>query len=227
MKQKILKALKTRYASKGLSDKALDGVAAFLEKTVTEEGQIDAAISEASVEALINVYQSEADALRNQKAQAEKALADYKAAHPDKEPDPAKKGESDEAARELQELKDSLDALKKQLDAANIQKRNSELISSVRDALKADNRDNDALLDIVFKNPVIGEGDTVDALKERYAREYDGYYGKLYGDGAVPSIGNAFAKLKDGDKSDFSGVVCRLRSEGKLAPVKTDITNPK
>ena len=107
-----MKALKTKYSSKGLSEKALDGVAAFLEKTVTDEAQIDAAISEASVESLINVYQSEADALRNAKAMAEKALADYKAAHPEGKPaDDTKEGEGGDermaqVLKELQELKD-------------------------------------------------------------------------------------------------------------------------
>ena len=55
MKTKILQALKTKYSSKGLSEKALDGVASILEKTVTDESQIEAAISEAPIVNLINV----------------------------------------------------------------------------------------------------------------------------------------------------------------------------
>ena len=37
MKTKILNALRTEYANLGLGDKAFDGVASFLEKTITEE----------------------------------------------------------------------------------------------------------------------------------------------------------------------------------------------
>lgn len=217
MRQKILKALKTKYSSKGLSEKALDGVAAFLEKTVTDEAQIDAAISEASVESLINVYQSEADALRNAKAQAEKALADYKAAHPEGKPaDDTKDGEGGDermaqVLKELQELKD-------RAAADDARKRNSELMAGVRKALKDGNRGVEPLLDIVLKNPVIGADDTVETLTKRYETEYDATYKSLYGDGAVPPAGGFYpGSGGDGGKDDFSGVVARLRSEGKLA----------
>ena len=217
MRQKILKALKTKYSSKGLSEKALDGVAAFLEKTVTDEAQIDAAISEAHVESLVNIYQSEADALRNAKAQAEKALADYKAAHPEGKPaEPTTGGEvkDDQMAEVLKELKE----LKERAAADDARKRNSELMSGVRKALKDGNRGVEPLLDIVLKNPVIGADDTVESLTKRYETEYDTTYKSLYGDGAVPPAGGFFpgGGGADGGKDDFSGVVARLRSEGKL-----------
>lgn len=214
MKTKIAKALKTKYASKGLSDKALDGVAAFLEKTVTEESQIDAAISEASVEALLNVYQSEADALRNQKAQAEKALAEYKAAHPELGQEPPKEEKPNDQTAEI--LK-QLNELKARAEREDAFKRQSEMITGVRKALKDGNRGVDALLDIVLKDAVISKDDTVETLTKRYGEEYDTQYRKLYGDGAIPPFGSAFKGPQAGDKSDFSSVVNRLREEGKLA----------
>ena len=45
MKEKILAALKTKYSNLGFGAKALDGVAAILEKSVTDESQIETAIS--------------------------------------------------------------------------------------------------------------------------------------------------------------------------------------
>ena len=45
MKGKILVALKTKYKTFGFGDKAFDGVADYLSKTVTEESQIETAIS--------------------------------------------------------------------------------------------------------------------------------------------------------------------------------------
>lgn len=45
MKEKILVALKTKYKTFGFGDKAFDGVADYLSKTVTEESQIETAIS--------------------------------------------------------------------------------------------------------------------------------------------------------------------------------------
>lgn len=64
MKQKILAALKNKYANLGFGQKALDGVADYLEKTVTEESQIETAIS--GVEPLLKVFQSEADRSRTE-----------------------------------------------------------------------------------------------------------------------------------------------------------------
>lgn len=218
MRQKILKALKTKYASKGLSEKALDGVAAFLEKTVTDEAQIDAAISEAHVESLVNIYQSEADALRNAKAQAERALADYKAAHPDttpaQTPDPKGEGQDDRMEQVLKELKE----LKDRQAADDARKRNSEMMSGVRQALKNGNRGVDALLDLVLRDAVVGAEDTVESLTKRYETQYDDAYKSLYGEGVMPPAGGFFPGRGDSGhgKEDFAGVVARLRSEGKL-----------
>lgn len=64
MKQKILDALKNKYANLGFGQKALDGVADYLEKTVTEESQIETAIS--GVEPLLKVFQAEADRSRTE-----------------------------------------------------------------------------------------------------------------------------------------------------------------
>lgn len=59
MKEKILAALKTKYKTLGFSDKALDGVADILAKTVTEETAIDAAIE--GVEPLLKALQGDTD----------------------------------------------------------------------------------------------------------------------------------------------------------------------
>jgi hypothetical protein len=59
MKSKILAALKTKYKTLGFSDKALDGVADMLAKTVTEETAIDAAIE--GVEPFLKALQGDAD----------------------------------------------------------------------------------------------------------------------------------------------------------------------
>lgn len=59
MKVKIFAALKTKYKTLGFSDKALDGVADILSKTVTEESAIDAAIE--GVEPLLKGFQGDID----------------------------------------------------------------------------------------------------------------------------------------------------------------------
>ena len=55
MKTKILSKLKTKYSNLGFGEKAFDGVADYLSKTVTEESQIEAAI--AGVEPLLKAFQ--------------------------------------------------------------------------------------------------------------------------------------------------------------------------
>ena len=64
MKAKILTALKTKYSNLGFGDKAFDGVADFISKTVTEETQIETAT--AGVEPLLKAFQGELDKLRGE-----------------------------------------------------------------------------------------------------------------------------------------------------------------
>ena len=74
MKKKILEALKNKYKNLGFSEKAFDGVAAYIEPSVKEDTDIETAI--AGVEVLLKAFQGEADKLRTEKTAAEKRLAD-------------------------------------------------------------------------------------------------------------------------------------------------------
>jgi len=99
MKSKILLALKTKYANKGFGDKAFDGVAEFLSKTVTDEAGIETAI--AGVEVLLTGFQSEADKVRTEKSALQKQLDDYKAAHPEAGGDPNKNEPTDDFDKKI------------------------------------------------------------------------------------------------------------------------------
>ncbi len=63
MKEKLLAALKTKYANLGFTDKAFDGVANFLVATVTEDSQVDNAVS--GVEPLLKSFQGDVDSRVN------------------------------------------------------------------------------------------------------------------------------------------------------------------
>lgn len=76
MKGKILVALKTKYKTLGFGDKAFDGVADYLSKTVTEESQIETAIS--GVEGLLKAFQGDIDTVRNEKSGLQKQLDELK-----------------------------------------------------------------------------------------------------------------------------------------------------
>lgn len=78
MKVKIVDALKTKYANLGFGVKAFDGVAEYLAKTVTEESQIETAVS--GVESLLKVFQSDIDRERNEKVTIQKKLEEIESA---------------------------------------------------------------------------------------------------------------------------------------------------
>lgn len=76
MKVKILAQLKTKYANLGFGDKAFDGVAEYLTKTVTEETQIETAIG--GVEPLLKAFQGDVDKVRTELAQKKTELEELK-----------------------------------------------------------------------------------------------------------------------------------------------------
>lgn len=77
MKEKILVALKTKYKTFGFGDKAFDGVADYLSKTVTGESAIETAIG--GVENLLKAFQGDIDTVRNEKSGLQKQLDELKA----------------------------------------------------------------------------------------------------------------------------------------------------
>jgi len=219
MKEKILNALKTTYANLGLSEKALVGVASFLEKTVTDEGQIDAAVKEASVEGLLKIYQSEMDSERQKAAASKKALEDYKKNNPSKQDvdDPKNDVKDDsETAEVLKALKDEIAALKNRnavLDKANS---DAAILKSVREAIKSEHKDDsrtDNLLNLILRNATVSEGDTAESLTERYKAEYTEQYKALYGDGAQGGYGNGGTSFAD-EKDPWKNVAENLKRRG-------------
>lgn len=82
--EKIKAALKTKYKSLGFSEKAFDGVASYLDKTVTKEEDIETATG--GVESLFKAFQGEVDIVRTSKSGLEKQFDEYKKEHPEETP---------------------------------------------------------------------------------------------------------------------------------------------
>lgn len=76
MKLKIIQVLKTKYANLGFGEKAFDGVADYLSKTVTKEEDIETAI--AGVEPLLKAFQGDVDKVRTELAQKKTELEELK-----------------------------------------------------------------------------------------------------------------------------------------------------
>jgi len=115
MKLKILNLLKTKYANLGFGDKAFDGVADYLSKTVTKEDEIETATG--GVEQLLKAFQSDTDKVRTELTQTKSALEELKKKTPEQQKTDPPKPDGDEPAwfkawKEEQSKK--LDALEKE-----------------------------------------------------------------------------------------------------------------
>ena len=115
MKTKILQELKQRYSNLGVSDKALDGVADFLSKTITEGERIPEVVGNA--ESFLKAYQSDVDKERTSVSKLRKELEGYKKEQEPKPNDPKPNdnqgGEATEREKEMMRL---LEAQQKQID---------------------------------------------------------------------------------------------------------------
>lgn len=126
MKDKILAALKTKFQNLGFGDKAFGGVADYLAATVTEESQIETAIS--GVEPLLKSFQGDIDkrvndAVAKTKSELEKKTDDTKG-----NPDP-KGGKDNEIPQWAKDMQAKLEAYEKK-------ESQSALTSKLRDILK-------------------------------------------------------------------------------------------
>lgn len=95
MKDKILLAIKTKYANLGLSAKTLEGFSDILVATITEEEQIENAVS--GLESFAKLAQSEADRVRQE---AKKPKPETPKS--DAQPEPTKMSENPELNALLQ-----------------------------------------------------------------------------------------------------------------------------
>lgn len=110
MKEKILIALKTKFKNLGFGDKALDGVAAFLALTVTEETAIETSIE--GVEPLLKSFQGEIDSRVTTAVAKAKETKEPKKEGAEKEP----KTEGNEPPEWAKALIDSNTQLKAELN---------------------------------------------------------------------------------------------------------------
>lgn len=193
MKTKILAALKTKYNNLGLSDKAFDGVAALLVKTITKDEEIEAGIAGAEVETLLKSIQSSVDAERTKATNAAKALEDYKKLHPEQ----GGGGENPE----VQQLKADLEKQKSELDTLKADYENQikqGKFNALRDQVKgkADelNVSNVPIWNDVVAGVEIKDDSTVDTILEAVKTAYEAKLTAYIGEGAAPYRGDGSPK---------------------------------
>lgn len=127
MKDKILSALKTKYKNLGFGDKAFEGVAEYLSRSVTEESQIETAI--AGVETILKSFQGDIDKVRTEKSELQRKYDELeksqggtskKEAEPDQMPDWFK-AYKEEQDKKLEALQGENEKIKKEKDLASRQ----------------------------------------------------------------------------------------------------------
>lgn len=215
MQNKYLSALKTKYASFGLSKEALDRVASQRVKTIANEDEIDSDIANTETLMLImKEMQSSADSQRNRATQLQKDLDDLKKNQPNNQQQ-TQEPES-ELAKQLQTLTDLVTTMHAERAAEKKKIQAEAIISQVHEKMKSKGCTNDFIRNMTLKGIEVGENDTADSIAEKYKSIYDQNCKDAYGEGYVPPMGmqNASGGYKSGD---FASEVERLKASGKIS----------
>ena len=217
MQNKYLSALKTKYASFGLSKEALDRVALQRVKTIANEDEIDSDIANTETLMLImKEMQSSADTQRNRATQLQKDLDDLKKNQPNNQTTQNQQEQESELAKQLQALTNLVNTMQTERAAEKKKIQTDAIISQVHEKMKSKGCTNDFIRGITLKGIEVGENDTADSLAEKYKSVYDQNCKDAYGDGYVPPMGmqNNGSGFKSGD---FASEVERLKASGKIS----------
>ena len=220
MKEKIKNALKTEYAKMGLGDKAFDGVASFLVKTITNDEEIDGVIKNEDTKNLLKAFQGESDSLRNRAAQLEKDFNAYKEKHPDTNQNPTPDQDAipePEWARKLREKQEAIAARFAKEDEEKALKAARLTVESKLKSLISPDIFNAGVFNSTMKGFSPLEGESLDDAATRLKSEYDSIHKETFGDGPRPAVGTqAFGDTKAAvnHKNNF------LREQGLLPTEK-------
>ena len=206
MRDKIIAALKTTYANLGLSDKAFGGVASILEKTVTNEEGIAAAVGAPEIALLVKAIQGETDSLRNKNVQIAKELEELKKQtpgqkEPEKEPDVNTK------------LAERIAALENTLLENDKKAKREARLASIKEKLVSGGSKNENILGLVLKDAALDDNETDETAVERLKKTYDSTYRQFYGNGPIPPAGGGGGA---GDKNPDKSLIDTLRKNGSL-----------
>jgi Sec-independent protein translocase protein TatA len=162
MKTKILQRLKQDYSNLGVSEKAFDGVADFLSKTITEEERIPEVVANAG--AFLKVYQSDVDKERTSAASARKELEALKKETQPKPTDPKPNdNQGNEPTEREKALLERMDALQSQLSQLVGQRSHEGKLAQIT-ALLGEKKIPESFYSIALSGRTFGEDTNVDEL---------------------------------------------------------------
>ena len=171
MQNKYLSALKTKYASFGLSKEALDRVALQRVKTIANEDEIDADIASADTMLLVmKEMQGSTDALRAKATQTQKELDTLKAKQTQNDDEPK---EDNPLVKEFAEMKALLTSVTTEIAESKKKARYEAILNEAHAKMKALGCTNDYIRKTTLQGIEISDSDTADSIAEKFKSVYD------------------------------------------------------
>lgn len=191
MKTKILQQLKQRYSNLGVSEKAFDGVADFLSKTITEEERI--AESVAGAEAFLKAYQSDVDKERTSASALRKELEVLKKETQPKPTDPKPSdNQGNEPTEREKALLERMDALQSQLGQLVGQRSHEGKLAQIT-ALLGEKKIPESFYTMALSGRTFGEdtnvGELVANIEQGYTKFQDESANDRFKGGGKPEAG--------------------------------------
>ncbi|EKY02121.1 hypothetical protein HMPREF9134_00507 [Porphyromonas catoniae F0037] len=209
MKTKILQTLKQRYSNLGVSEKAFDGVADLLSKTITEESKIEEGVGYA--EAFLKAYQSDLDKERGSASQLRKELEELK--KPKKEETNTPTPPSDPNGEILKQVLETLQAQGKEIQALRGERSHEGKLSQIN-ALLAEKKVPTSFSVMALSGRTFDEGTNIEELvsniEEGYKKFQEEVANETFKGGAKPDSGGGgtgdeldaiITQTKEGTKS--------------------------
>jgi hypothetical protein len=197
MQNKYLSALRTKYASFGLSKEALDRVALQRVKTIANEDEIDADIANAETTLLVmKEMQRATDTLRTDNAKYQKELAEIK--NDSTKPAPQTE-QPNPYAETIAEMRAFMQSMKNEFAESQKKARTETILTQVHEKMKANGCTNDFIRNITLKGIEIGDTETADSIAEKYKSVYDQNCKEAFGEGFTPPRGGNYGKAEAND----------------------------
>lgn len=211
MQVKYLSALKTKYASFGLSKEALDRVASQRVKTIANEDEIDADIASTDTAMLVmKEMQRATDTLRTDNAKYQKELADLKN-DPGNKPDQS--NDPNPLADAMAEMREFMKTMKDEYAESKRKARAESLIAEAHKVMEKNGCTNAFIRNITLKGVEVGEADTAESIAEKCKTIYDQNCKDAFGEGYIPPKGNGSGQ----DEVDYASMVKALQESGDLS----------
>lgn len=191
MKTKILQQLKQRYSNLGVSEKAFDGVADFLSKTITEEERI--AESVAGAESFLKAYQSDVDKERTSASTLRKELEALKKEAQPKPTDPKPNdNQGNEPTEREKKMMQQLEAQQKQIELILGQRSHEGKLAQIT-ALLGEKNIPESFYTMALSGRTFGEdtnvGELVANIEQGYTKFQDEIANNRFGGAGKPEAG--------------------------------------